>query len=143
MYEEVMQVPMIWIWPGRVPVEGVRPELVSFYDVFPSLCEATGASLPAGRNYCGRSYLPLAQGRPLPKKAPWRTTVFGHFRNTEMARDSRYKIVIRNQGAGPNELFDLRLDPGEKNNQYENPQYVNVRDNLRRSLDGWRKQYSS
>jgi hypothetical protein len=53
----------------------------------------------------------VAQNRPLPKKQPWRTTVFGHFRNTEMARDLRYKVVLRNDGAGPNELYDLRENP--------------------------------
>ncbi|MBI1788999.1 MAG: sulfatase-like hydrolase/transferase [Acidobacteria bacterium] len=141
MYEEVMQVPMIWNWPGRVPVEGVRPELVSFYDVLPALCELTGASLPAGRNYCGRSYLPLALGRSLPKKEPWRTTVFGHFRNTEMARDSRYKLVLRDEGKGPGEFYDLRTDPRERNNQYENPAHLTVRDNLTRALQAWRQQY--
>jgi len=40
MYEEVVRVPMIWNWPGRVPVESVRNELVSCYDVVPSMCEA-------------------------------------------------------------------------------------------------------
>ena len=140
MYEEVIQVPMIWNWPGRVPVEGVRPELVSFYDVMPSLCEVAGAPLPA-RNLCGRSYAPLAYGRLLPKNAPWRTTVFGHFRNTEMARDNRYKVVLRNQGQGPNEFYDLRMDPREKSNQYDNPLHLTVRDNLTRALEGWRRQY--
>ncbi|MGH9659381.1 MAG: sulfatase family protein, partial [Bryobacteraceae bacterium] len=142
MYEEVMQVPMIWNWPGRVPVEGARPELVSSYDLVPSLADLTGATLPAGRNYCGRSYVPIALGRPLPKKETWRTTVFGHFRNTEMARDNRYKLVLRNDGKGPNEIFDLRTDPREKTNQYENPAYLTVRDRLTRELDAWRKQAS-
>lgn len=142
MYEEVMNVPMIWNWPGRVPVESTRPELVSFYDVLPSLCEVTGASQPQG-NLCGRSFAQLALGRPLPKKEPWRTTVFGHFRNTEMARDNRYKVVLRDEGKGPNELFDLRTDPREKVNQYENPAYLSVRDRLTAELSAWRKQYSS
>lgn len=140
MYEEVMQVPMIWSWPGRVPPEAVRPELVSFYDVLPTLCDVVDAPLPAGRNYCGRSYLPLAANKPLPKKQPWRTVVFGHFRNTEMARDARYKLVLRDQGKGPNELYDLRADPREKVNQYDNPQFVVTRDRLAGELARWRKQ---
>ncbi|MBI4873093.1 MAG: DUF4976 domain-containing protein, partial [Acidobacteria bacterium] len=142
MYEEVMQVPMLWSWTGRIPAESVRPELVSFYDLLPSLCEVTGLKPPAGRNLCGRSYAPLALNRPLPKKQPWPATVFGHFRNTEMARDNRFKLVLRNNGQGPNELFDLRHDPREKINQFNEPQYVTVRDRLRKELEAWRRQYA-
>ncbi|HBY63671.1 MAG TPA: sulfatase, partial [Solibacterales bacterium] len=116
MYDEVMQVPMIWSWPGRIPVEGVRPEMISFYDVMPTLCEAASVTPPA-RKLCGKSFLTPARGLPLPKKEVWPTTVFGHFRNTEMARDTRYKLVLRNEGEGPNELFDLKGDARERVNQ--------------------------
>jgi arylsulfatase A-like enzyme len=142
MYEEVVQTPMIWNWRGKTPVEAARPELVSFYDLLPTLCEATGAPLPQGRNLCGRSYLALATNKPLPKKEPWRNLVFGEFRNTCMVRDTRYKLVSRNEGQGPNELFDLRADPREKTNHYGNPQFTSVREALTRALEGWRKKYS-
>ena len=141
MYEEVMEVPMIWSWPGRVPVESVRPELVSFYDFLPTVCEVAGAPVPDGRNLCGRSYAQLGFGHAMPKKQPWRSLVFGHFRNTEMARDARYKVVVRNGGEGPNEMYDLNTDPREKVNQYANPAYVNTRDGLVKHLEAWRKQY--
>jgi arylsulfatase A-like enzyme len=142
MYEEVVQTPMIWNWPGKTPVEAARPELVSFYDVVPTICEAVGVPAPEGRNLCGRSYLALATNKPLPKKQPWHNLVFGHFRNTEMVRDTRYKLVWRNDGQGPNELYDLRTDPREKTNQYDNPQFVGVRDTLAKELEGWRKKYA-
>ena len=47
-----------------------------------------------------------------------------------MARDNGYKLVLRNDGKGPNELFDVVGDPREKVNQYENPQFITVRDRL-------------
>jgi arylsulfatase A-like enzyme len=143
MYEEVVQVPMIFNWRGRSPVEAARPELVSFYDVLPTLCEAAGAPIPKDRNLCGRSFLPLVTGRSFPKKHPWQNLVFGHFRNTEMARDNRYKLVWRNDGKGPNELYDLRTDPREKHNQFDNPQFITVRDRLAAALDTWRKRFSN
>ncbi|HYZ83807.1 MAG TPA: sulfatase-like hydrolase/transferase [Bryobacteraceae bacterium] len=139
MYDEVMQVPMLVSWPGKIPAEAVSPDMVSFYDFLPTLCEAAGAAVPAGRNLVGRSYWPIVTREPLPKKQPWKQMVFGHFRNTEMARDHRHKLVLRNDGAGPNELFDLTQDRGEMVNQFENPQYVTVRDRLRTELDNWRK----
>jgi arylsulfatase A-like enzyme len=139
MYEEVMKVPLIFNWPGRIPTEAVAPELVSFYDVLPTLCEATGVEAPKGRNLCGRSFLKIAQREPLPKKERWRNLVFGSFRNTEMARDSRYKVITRNGGQGPNELYDLAKDAREKTNLYENPQYITVRDSLLKELAAWRQ----
>lgn len=141
MYDESVGVPMIWNWQGHTPPEMVRPELVSFYDMMPSLCEVAGAPVP-NRNLCGRSYLPIVLNRPLPKKHPWKNLVFGHFRNTEMARDNRFKVVIRSQGQGPNEFYDIINDPREKINQYDNPQYVTVRDRMAQDLAAWRKKYS-
>jgi arylsulfatase A-like enzyme len=142
MYDEVMRVPMLWSWPGKIPPETVRPELVSFYDVLPSICEATGTALPSGRSFGGRSYWSLAAALPFPKKTPWRNVVYGHFRNTEMVRDTRYKLVLRNQGEGPNEFYAVGTDRREKTNLYENPQYVSVRDELTADLTAWRKKYS-
>ena len=127
MYEEVVRVPMIWNWPGRVPVESVRNELVSSYDVMPSLCEAAGVA-PAGLT--GRSYAVLAFGKRLPKKQPWRNVVTGQIGNTQMARDSRYKLVLRSQGKGPNELYDLAVDPRERVNRYDNPGFISIREQL-------------
>jgi arylsulfatase A-like enzyme len=142
MYEEVVETPMIWNWPGSVPVEAMRPELVSSRDLFPSLCEVAGVPVPAGRGLSGRSFVPLAANKRLPKKQPWRNLVFGHFRNTEMARDMRFKLVLRNEGAGPNEFFDLSKDPRERVNQYDNAEFVTMRNALAKELDQWRRKYS-
>lgn len=142
MYEEVMQTPMIWQWPGRIPVQATRPEMVSFYDFLPTLCEAVGIDPPKERNLCGRSYFPLLANRPLPKKNPWRDLVFGQFRYTFMARDAYFKLVARDPGTGPGELYDVRKDPRERNNLYEDPGYVSVRTALARQLDAWRTKYA-
>jgi hypothetical protein len=68
--------------------------------------------------------------------------VFGHFRNTEMARDNRFKLVLRNDGDGPNELFDLRNDSREMANQYDNEQFITVKKNLTARLAAWREKTS-
>jgi arylsulfatase A-like enzyme len=142
MYEEVVATPLVWSWQGRVPPQLTRPELVSAYDLLPTLCDLTGAAPPA-RNLCGRSYLPLATGKPLPRKQPWRTTVFAHYQNTDMVRDKRYKLVLRDQGKGPGEVYDLNVDPRERVNQYENPQFVTVRTSLAAELSRWKQAYSA
>jgi arylsulfatase A-like enzyme len=143
MYEEVIRVPFILSWPGKIPTEAMAPELVSFYDVMPSLCSAVGVTPPSGRNLSGRNFMPIAKRDPLPKGERWRNLVFGHFRNTEMARDNRFKLVLRNEGSGPNELFDLTKDARERTNLYDNPQFITVRDRLSKEIAAWRKQTSA
>jgi len=137
MYEEVVHVPLIWAWPSRFPPQTSRNEVVGSYDLLPSLCELTGATPPPGRSV-GESYLPFVYGRRLAKKQSWRGMAFGRFRNTEMARDDRYKLVLRDRGNGPNELYDESVDATEKINQYDNPQFVTVRDRFTSALADWR-----
>jgi arylsulfatase A-like enzyme len=141
MYEEAVSTPLVWSRPGHVPAQAVRPELVSTYDFLPAICDLLDIEPPA-RNLCGRSYLLLATGKPLPKKQPWRTTLFSHYQNTDMARVERYKLVTRNQGKGPGELYDLMADPGEKVNQYENPQFMTIRAPLADHLATWKQKFS-
>jgi arylsulfatase A-like enzyme len=140
MYDESVAVPMLWCWPGRVPAQETRMEPVSTYDLLPALCDLVAAAVPS-RNLCGRSYLPLATGRHLPKKQPWRDTVFGQYRNTAMARTQRYKLVLRDDGKGPNELYDLPADPSEHTNQIDNEQYISVKTTLTAEFVQWKQQY--
>ena len=141
MFEESVNTPMIWSWPGHVPAFGDRPEVVGSCDFLPSLCDLTGIE-PAG-NLSGRSYLLLATGKPLPKKEKWRSTTFGQLGNTAMARADRYKLVERDGGKGPGELYDLVTDPVEKANQYDNPQFMTVRSGMAGELHAWRQKYSA
>jgi arylsulfatase A-like enzyme len=140
MYDESVNTPMIWSWLGRVPAVSVRPELLSAYDFVPTVCDLVGAERPSA-NLCGRSYSLLATGRPLPKKEPWRSTIFGALQNTGMARIERYKVVVRDGGKGPGELYDLVADPVEKSNQYDNPQFLTVRNQLSTALAAWLQKY--
>ena len=49
MYDEVVRVPLILSWPGKIPTGEMAPEMVSFYDVLPTLCDATGITPPSNR----------------------------------------------------------------------------------------------
>jgi arylsulfatase A-like enzyme len=141
MFEEVVAPPLLWSWQGHTPAQATRPELVSNYDLVPTVCDLTGIDLP-DKNLCGRSYLSLATGKPLPRKQPWRTVVFGSFHGTEMAHGDRYKMVQRDGGKGPGELYDLRMDPRERVNQYSNPQFLTVKTGLTADLAKWKQRYS-
>jgi len=142
MYDESVRVPLLWSWPGHVPAQEERMELVSTYDLMPTLCDLVSAAVPS-RNLCGRSYLPFATGKRLPKKQTWRNNVFGQYRNAAMARTERYSLILRNDGKGPNELFDLPADPGEGANQFDNEQYISAKNTLAGELAQWKQKYAS
>ena len=144
---ESLRGPLIYCWPGHAPVEATRPDLVGGYDLLFTLCAAAGIAPPGG-NLCGRSYLPLVNGKPFPKTNPWRTIVYASFADgaggaADTASDNRFKLVIRDGGKGPNQLFELRTDTRIASiNQYNNRAFVTTRDLLRRSLNQWKTQYS-
>ena len=142
MFDEAVSTPIFWSWVGHIPAVAHRPELISAYDFVPTVCELLSLEVPK-RNLCGRSYAALATVKPLPKKSPWRLALCAHYGNTDMSREERYKLVVRNDGKGPNELYDLVVDPGEKDNQADNQQFLTVHNELQGILDNWKKNYSS
>jgi arylsulfatase A-like enzyme len=139
MYDDVILTPLLWQWLGHFPPETVRPEIVASYDLVPTLCELVGAPLPAGLP--GRSYLSAILGQSFPKKRPWISLAFGEYRDIRMARDKQYKLVLRDGGKGPNELYDERTDRSERVNHFGDPAFVSVHDELARDLDAWAKQF--
>lgn len=57
-----IRVPMLWFGASVQPHAGHHPAHVSIVDLFPTLCEAIGAPIPAGVQ--GRSLWPLLTGQP-------------------------------------------------------------------------------
>jgi arylsulfatase A-like enzyme len=123
-------------------VELARPDLVSAYDVVPTLIDFIGGPLPE-RNLCGRSYFLQVLNRPLPRKEPWTNLLYATLGDVEMARDARFKLVQRTSVEESNELYDMRAVPPERMNQYTNAQFITVRDSLAEGLAAWKKKYSA
>jgi arylsulfatase A-like enzyme len=136
MFDEAVGTPMILAWPLRLPPATTRPEVVSAYDLAPTLYDLLSIeSKPAA--LCGRSYALIASGKPLPKGERWQPAVFARLGNTWMARGERYKLVTRE--GGPGELYDTQVDPAEKTNQFDNGQFTAVKTNLANALAAWRQ----
>jgi arylsulfatase A-like enzyme len=136
MFEEVIATPMLWSWAGRVPAIAMQVELIASYDFAPTVCEALGVAPSNG--WRGTSYLLMATGKPFPKRTHWRAAVCGAYKDTEMARVERYKWIPRNDGKGPNELYDLAADPHERTNQADNEQFVSVKTSLAAEIVKWK-----
>ena len=113
MYEESIQVPLIWSHAGRIP-EGrrVRP-MVSSYDFFPTLLDYLGVDVDEHPERVGRSYAPILRGET---PADWRRELYFEFAYVRAIRTENLKYIERADGWG-DELYDLEADPGEEINR--------------------------
>ena len=124
-YEGLVRVPLLVSWPGQFRA-GVRSDaLVELLDLAPTLLEAAGSPVPPQMR--GRSLLPLLTGAAPPERhrefvrAEYHDAVAlpGGSRAT-MIRDERHKLVVYH-GHGLGELYDLRDDPDEFANRWDDP----------------------
>jgi arylsulfatase A-like enzyme len=129
-YDELYRIPLIARWPGVVEMGVECDGLVELSDLMPTLLEVAGVGVPQGLD--GRSMAPLLQGgMPM----DWRQEVFAEYlgsQNGDIAlkilRTAEYKLVL--SASGPDELFDLKKDPGELENRIGDPAYGAVRRDL-------------
>lgn len=128
-YEGAVHVPLILSCPGKVQA-GLRvPALVELMDIPETLLDAAGLDIPGCM--MGKSLLPIAAGKADPDVH--RESVFCEYYNAmpwhkappaklSMLFDGRYKLVV-NHSCGGGELYDLKEEPQETTNQWDNPAY--------------------
>ncbi len=90
------RVPLIVNWPGRVKSAVIR-DLVDTTDFLPTICEATGAAVPASVPLDGRSFLPQSleqTGNPRDWIYAWYAPNQGRRQDepVEFARTEQYKL---------------------------------------------------
>jgi arylsulfatase A-like enzyme len=127
MYEESLKMPLIIHWPGVTKPGSKNAELVQNLDYAETFLDMAGASIPEDMQ--GRSLVPLLKGQ----KTDWRDAIYYHYfeyPSVHMVarhngiRSGRFKLIQFYQ-FGEWEFYDLKNDPQELANQYENPQYAN------------------
>ena len=105
--------PLIAWWPGTVKAGMVSWHVSAFWDFLPTAAEIGGAEAPPGID--GISFLPVLLGTPESQKEHEFLYWEFHERGSKQAvRHGDWKAV-RDIG-GQMELFNLKDDPGEKNN---------------------------
>lgn len=108
MYDGSIRVPLIWNHPGKIRQGQVLDQMVSSYDLFPTLLDYLGLNATADRQRVGRSYVPLLLGQ----SSAWREDLFFEYCYTRAIRNRKWKYVQRADDWW-DELFDLENDPDE------------------------------
>lgn len=133
MYEASIRVPLVWNHPGQLPAGRVVDRLVDHCDLFCSLLDYAG--VPAWREDArlpGASYLPALRG----EDQSWDDVYHGEYGPVRCVRTRTHKLV-RRYGHGPDELFDLVADPGERRNALGQPGLRPVEDELGERLEAF------
>ena len=128
-YEGLVRVPLIVSWPDRFTQEIESDALVELTDIVPTLLEATG--LPVPEEMHGRSLMPILDGRsdPYDHHDFVRSIYYRALTGTSyasMIRTRDHKLVIYH-GHGIGELFDLKKDPHEHENLWDDPAHADIR----------------
>ena len=144
MYEGAVRVPLILRWPGRLPAGARRPELVQWLDLGPTVLGAAGLPpLSAGQ---GQSLLPLARGDAGTTGRGWALCEYrdsGHPYDppvhVTMLRRGRHKLIVHHGAPATGrprggELYDLKADPHEGRNLWDDPAAASLRAELQEFL---------
>lgn len=108
MWEGGLRVPFIAAWPGRLPAGKVTDEFLTSLELVPTLLAACEAKAPEGVKLDGFDMLSVLRGEAKSS----RKEMFWQRRGDKAARFENWKWLESEKGRG---LYDLRSDPGEKN----------------------------
>lgn len=117
LYREVLHVPLILRWPGKLPYGSVVDQPVELVDVAPTVVELIGEKPTT--TWAGRSLVPLIHGEPQPSRPILGSLVIakrGRIGWMDSLQEDGMKLVVsRREGAPVRRLlFDVARDPAEK-----------------------------
>jgi arylsulfatase A-like enzyme len=140
LYEGGIREPMIVKWPGTVKPGSICDEPVISNDFYPTMLEMAGLPLRPKQHVDGVSFVPLLkQTGKLDRPAIyWHYPHYGNQGGSPSGavREGDYKL-IEFYGDGSVELYNLKDDPGEKQNlSAKMPERAAE---LRKMLQDWRR----
>ncbi len=135
-YDHSVRVPLILAGPG-IPKDTKSDAFVYLLDIFPTLCDLTGAPTPLSVE--GKTLTPVFRD---PDEKVRDTLFFAYKGLHRSVRDRRYKLIeYAVRGRRTTQLFDLRDDPWELHNLASNPNYTGKLAELRAELQHWRDEW--
>lgn len=158
MYEECLRMPLLIRYPKEIPAEKVNEDIVLNLDFAPLFLDYAGKETPGYMQ--GESFRENLRGNT---SAGWRKSMYyrywmhddwhHHVPGNYGIRTDRYKLIfyyaqpLGMSGAGKNtltpewEFYDLKNDPAEMNNRYNDPAYTGIIAGLKKELLQLKEKY--
>jgi uncharacterized sulfatase len=134
MYEEALRMPLLVRYPDKIKSGQEDTHLVLNIDFAPTLLDFAGIPVPPQMQ--GISLRPLLSGDAAPD---WRREIYYHYyeypgwhmvKKHYGIRTERYKLIHFYDDIDAWELYDLRQDPAEMRNRFDEPAYKPLADSL-------------
>ncbi len=133
LYREIVHVPLIFRWPGRLPAGKRVDAIASLVDLMPTILDYL--EVPYGGPMQGVSLRALIEGTPEPPRdAVW----------AELDMENHIQAVIGGDGSlfhnvksATWELYHLPSDPGEQINLYDQPSARDARLAMMADWERW------
>ena len=144
MYEESLKMPFIVKWPGVTKPGSKTAKMVQNLDYAETFLDIAGATIPDDMQ--GLSLVPLLKGE---NPQDWRKSIYYHYYEYPSVhmvprhngiRTNRYKLMHFYQ-FDEWEFYDLKSDPDEYNNLYNNPEYQSLVKRMKNQLNQLEKKY--
>ncbi|MEN8193211.1 MAG: sulfatase [Bacteroidota bacterium] len=145
MYEQSHKTPLIVKAPDALKNVVNKNDMVVNIDYAPTILDYAGIPIP--KDMQGKSLRNILTGNT---PDDWRTSVYYHYfeypaehgvKRHYGIRNSKYKLIHFYYDVDEWELYDLENDPQEMKNEYGNPSYQSVIDELKKELQSLREQY--
>ena len=124
-YEDLLRIPMLVRWPGRVPQGRTSAAIQNLVDLAPTFLSAAGMDVPGlmtGLDQLG-TWCGDEPARTWSVTENHHGTTHFHMRTYV---NQRYKITVHRDGED-GELFDLQDDPGETHNLWHEPEAAELK----------------
>lgn len=144
MFEESYRTPLLIKWPG-VTKGSVNRDMVSNLDFAETILDMAGVKIPSDMQ--GMSMVPVLKGKT---PSTWRKEHYYHYYEYPAVHSvkrhygistERYKLIHFYYDIDEWELFDLKKDPQEMKNVYNDPAYASVKADLHKRLSALMVKY--
>ncbi len=139
MYDTSIKVPCIMSHVGSIPQNEVNHDMLSAYDIMPTLLDYLGFENPEADRLPGKSFNDQLHGRQ--NAGHDEVFIFDEYGPVRMIRTEEWKYVHR-YPFGPHELYDIKNDPNEAYNliNYKDRKPIIVE--LRKRMENWFCRYT-
>jgi arylsulfatase A-like enzyme len=136
-YDEAIRIPFVIAYPGKVPANSTFDAFITNVDWAPTLLDFLGLEPPP--SFQGRSFRPVIENRA----SDWEDTLFyEYWRELSHGipsvigiRTPDWKLLRYPEDPGPDDLYNLAIDPHELRNVANDPASAEILAKLRRQLD--------